>query len=100
MPSNPTPPTTPPPGGTPAPLPTVAPGPADLTTLQQAVANEVSVDQSAIKLINGMAAQITTLSKQPGGASQQDLTALANQLNASAKALSAAVTANTPAATH
>jgi hypothetical protein len=65
--------------------------------LQKAVAAEVEADQSAVKLITGMAAQITKLSQQPGGASPTDLSALAKQLNDSATALATAVTANTPA---
>lgn len=115
MPTNPTPPpgptsssptstTAPKPPTTPTtpttPMPTTAPGPADFATLQKAVANIVSVEQSAVTLINGMAAEITKLSKQPEGASQEELSALAKQLKDSTNALAAAVTANTPAAGH
>jgi hypothetical protein len=72
------------------------PQPADLTALQQAIEKEVTVDQSAITLIKGMAAHLTKLAGQPNVA-PADLSALAKKLNDSAAALAAAVTANTPA---
>jgi hypothetical protein len=73
-----------------------APQPADLSALQQAVEHEVTVDQSAVTLIKGMAAHLTKLASQPNVA-PSDLSALAKKLNDSATALAAAVTANTPA---
>jgi hypothetical protein len=72
------------------------PAPSDLAALQKAVENEVTVDQSAITLIKGVAAHVTKLASQPNVA-PSDLSALAKKLNDSAAALAAAVTANTPA---
>ena len=85
-----------------APLPAPAPGPTDLQTLQKAVANEVNVEQSAIKLINGLSKEVNDMASEAkssgsGSIPASDLQALAKQLNDSSKALAAAVTANTPA---
>ncbi len=66
---------------------------ADLQGITDAVAAETSIDQSAITLIQNLAAAVASL--QPN---QAAIDALAAQLTASAEALSAAVTANTPAA--
>jgi hypothetical protein len=87
------------------PLPAPAPGPSDLAALQKAVANEVTVDQSAIALINGISSQLNKLVNQSGQTTSQgmdcvpasDLQAMTKQLNDSANALAAAVKANTPA---
>lgn len=65
---------------------------ATLQDLQAAVAAEDTVIDSAITLINGLAAQIAAL--QPD---QAAIDALAADVKAKADALSAAVTANTPA---
>jgi ABC-type uncharacterized transport system YnjBCD substrate-binding protein len=62
----------------------------DLTTQ---VASNTSVEQSAIVLIQGLAAQIAATANDPA-----KLAALTAQLNSSATALAAAITANTPAA--
>jgi len=51
------------------------------------------VAQSAITLINGLAAQIANLKDDPAA-----LQALADSLGASSTALAAAITANTPQA--
>ena len=65
---------------------------ANLTALQAAVANETTVDQSIVTLLNGLAAQIAALPLE-----QPAVDALAAQVTANAKTLSDAVTANTPA---
>lgn len=62
--------------------------------LTQAVTEEKTAVDSAVTLINGIADQIATASNDP---KVQDL---ANQVRASAKKLSDAVIANTPAATN
>jgi len=69
----------------------------DLKAMQAAVAKEVEVEQSAIKLIEMLSQGVKDLAKQPQGASQDQLKALADQLSKSNAALAAAVTANTPA---
>lgn len=89
MPTTPQPPTGQPPTGQP-------PLPSDLTALQQAIEKEVSVNQSAVTLIKGLAAHLTKLSTQPS-VNPGDLSALAKKLNDSSAALAAAVTANTNA---
>jgi hypothetical protein len=61
-----------------------------LDDLATNVANEVSVDQSAITLIEGLAAQITAAGTDP-----VKLADLSSQLKASSAALAAAVSANT-----
>jgi hypothetical protein len=66
---------------------------ADLTALTAQVAQNTSVEASAVTLIQGLAAQITAAGTDPVA-----LATLTSQLNASAAALSAAITANTPAA--
>lgn len=66
---------------------------ADLSTLTADVANETSIDNAAIALIQGLAAQITAAGTDPVA-----LKALTDQMEANAAALSAAVAANTPAA--
>lgn len=62
----------------------------DLTT---AVAAETTVEQSAITLIQQLAAQIAANATDPA-----KISALASQLTANATALAAAITANTPVA--
>lgn len=64
----------------------------ELSTLQSEVAETLSVQQSAIVLIQGLAAKIVELKDDPAA-----LQALADSLDASSNALSAAVVANTPA---
>jgi hypothetical protein len=65
---------------------------ADLTALEAQVAASVTVEQSAITLIQGLAAQIAAAGTDPAA-----LASLVTQLNTSAAALGAAITANTPA---
>lgn len=65
----------------------------DLTTLQAQVEQTLTVEQSAVTLINGLAAQIAAAADDPAKVS-----ALAAQLKSSADTLAAAITANTPAA--
>jgi len=66
---------------------------ADLTALTAQVAQNTTVEQSAITLIQGLAAQLQAVATDPVA-----IAALASQLNASATALAAAITANTPSA--
>lgn len=66
----------------------------DLSALTSAVAADTAVESSAITLIQQIAAQLAANSGD-----QVAVSALADQLNSSASALAAAVTANTPAAT-
>lgn len=64
-----------------------------LQVLQQQVTQNTNLEQSAITLIQGLAAQIAANANNPAA-----LTALSTQLQTSATALSAAIVANTPAA--
>ena len=66
---------------------------ADLTALTTQVAQNTSVEESAVTLIQGLAAQIVAAGTDP--AKLADLTA---QLNKSAADLASAITANTPTA--
>jgi hypothetical protein len=71
---------------------------AELDTLTAAVAAEDTVIDSAIALIQGLAAQIATLANAGDtAATLAAITALATDVSAKSAALSAAVTANTPA---
>ncbi len=65
----------------------------DLATLTADVQAETELDNAAIALINGLAAQITAAGTDPAA-----LKALTDSMEANAAALSAAVAANTPAA--
>jgi hypothetical protein len=65
---------------------------ADLGSLTAEVERNTAVDQSAITLLNGLAAQIESLKSDPVA-----LQALADQLKGSSDNLAAAVVANTPA---
>lgn len=64
---------------------------ADITALTASVANETSVEQSVLTLLQGLAAQVANL--QP---TQAAIDALTTQINSNITALQAAVTANTP----
>ena len=66
---------------------------ADLTALTAEVERNTSVDQSAIALLTGLAAQIEALKTDPVA-----LQALADTMRGSSDELAAAVAANTPAA--
>ena len=66
-----------------------------IATLTAAVANETSVDQSVLALVTNMAAAIAAAS--PTG-DNPAIDALVTTMQTNAAALSAAVTANTPAA--
>lgn len=68
---------------------------ANLLALQAQVAQNTSVEASAVTLIQGLAAQIAAAVNSGDDAALPALTA---SLNASATALAAAITANTPAA--
>jgi len=65
----------------------------ELDALTVKVQETTTVAQSAIALINGLAAQIADLKDDPAA-----LQALADSLGASSTALAAAITANTPQA--
>ena len=80
---------------------------SSVTTLTTAVANETTVDQSVLTLVQGMALQITTLSAELADAvasgdaagveaAVASLAVLGTTINANATSLAAAVT-NTPA---
>ena len=66
---------------------------ADLTSLTAQVKTNTDVEQSAIVLIQGIAAQLAAAKTDPAA-----IQALSDSLNASAASLADAVTANTPAA--
>lgn len=65
----------------------------ELDALELEVSRNTEVDQSAITLLNGLAAQIEALKTDP-----VKLQALADNLRSSSDALAAAVVANTPVA--
>ena len=65
---------------------------ADLSSITAQVTQNTTVEQSAITLIQGMAAQITAAGTDPAA-----LAALTSQLNSSATSLAAAVAATTVA---
>ena len=65
---------------------------SDLSEIQAEVTRNTEVDQSAITLLNGLAAQIEQIKTDPAA-----IQALANELRASSDDLAAAVVANTPA---
>lgn len=65
---------------------------AALDSLTAQVAQNTTVEESAVTLINGLAAQITAAGTDPVA-----LAALTTNLNKSASDLAAAVAANTPA---
>ena len=65
----------------------------ELDDLKAAVAENTALDQSAIDLINGLAAQILALKDDPVA-----LAALSAEIKAKSAALAAAIQANTPSA--
>lgn len=73
---------------------------AEMDALQVSVENTKTVEDSAIALIEGVAAQIKTLSDELAaeGVDNTKIAALSAELDAKSAALAAAVTANTPAA--
>lgn len=66
---------------------------AELDALTAQVAQNTTVETSAVALIQGLAAQIAAAGTDPA-----KLTALTTSLNTSATALAAAIAANTPQA--
>lgn len=66
---------------------------ADLTELTAAVEKEITVEQSAITLLNGLKAALDAAGTDPVA-----LKALSEKIGASSDALAAAIAANTPAA--
>ena len=72
----------------------------DISALTTAVANETSLDASAVTLIQGLAAQITALIASSGNTVDPTaLAAIVTQMTTNATALSAALVANTPVTT-
>lgn len=68
----------------------------DISALQTAVANETTVEKSAITLLAQLAQEIQSLAANAvDPATVQALSDLATQINTNASALSAAVVANT-----
>jgi hypothetical protein len=68
----------------------------DLTALRAAVANEQTVEQSAITLMQGLATQLNNLiANNPNTVNPADIQAIIDGLNQNAKTLANAVTANT-----
>lgn len=71
----------------------------DISSLTAAVANETTVEQSAITLISGIGAQLQTLIANSGNTVDPTaLQAIVAQMTTSQTALAAAVVANTPVA--
>lgn len=66
---------------------------ADLTAITAAVTNNTTVEDSAIALINGLAAQIAAAGTDPAA-----LASLTDSLTTESASLAAAVAANTPTA--
>lgn len=66
---------------------------AELQALADQVAQNTNLEQSGIRLIQGLAAQISAAADNP-----QQIRMLTSQLQQSAAALTSAMTANTPAA--
>jgi peptidoglycan hydrolase CwlO-like protein len=66
----------------------------ELDDLTAQVAANTNLEQSAVTMIQGLAAQIAAAKNDPAA-----IQALSDQLNTSATALTNAITANTPAAT-
>src|ERR1700744_1647600 len=64
---------------------------ADMQSLATQVAQSITIEQSAVTLINGIAPQRSTID-------DPEAVTLAQELQQSAAQLSAAITANTPAA--
>jgi hypothetical protein len=71
---------------------------ANLLALQAQVAQNTSIEQSAVALINGIAAQLAAAIAADANGDDAALPALQASLASSSTALSAAITANTPAA--
>jgi hypothetical protein len=69
-----------------------------LTDLQTQVAQNTTVEGSAVTLIQGIATQIAAAVAASPGTPDPALVTLTQQLQSSATALAAAITANTPAA--
>jgi hypothetical protein len=66
--------------------------------LQTSVANETTVEQSAITLLGGLSAQLAAAIAANNNGDSAALPALQAQIDASSQALAAAVAANTPGA--
>lgn len=71
---------------------------ANFAALQTQVEQSVTVEESALTLINGFAAQLAAATAAANNGDSAALPALQQQLQTSAAALAAAVAANTPAA--
>lgn len=72
---------------------------ANFLALQAQVAQNATVEGSAVTLIQGLATQLAAAIAAQNNGDTAALPALQTQLQSSAAALSAAITANTPSAT-
>lgn len=70
----------------------------NFANLQAQVSQQVTVEQSAITLLNGLSQQLATAIAAANNGDSSALPALQQQLASSATALSQAITANTPTA--
>jgi hypothetical protein len=70
----------------------------DLTQLTADVANDTTVEKSAVTLLQGLKARLDAAIAADQSGDPQQLAALSRQLEASTADLAAAITANTPAA--
>jgi hypothetical protein len=68
---------------------------AQIDDLKAAVANDTTVEQSAITLLQGLSTQLSAA--LAGANSSADVQAVIDSINANASTLAAAVAANTPA---
>ena len=70
----------------------------NFANLQAQITQNTTVEASAVTLLQGLAAQLEAAIAASNNGDSQALPALQAQLNTSATALAAAITANTPAA--
>jgi uncharacterized membrane protein affecting hemolysin expression len=71
---------------------------ANFAALQTQVTQNTTVEASAVTLLNGLAAQLAAAISASENGDSAALPALQQQLQSSATALAAAITANTPSA--
>jgi len=70
----------------------------DFAALQAKVANETTVEASAITLLQGLKSQLDALAAAGTPVTSDQINALSQQIDTNSSTLAAAVTANTPAA--
>lgn len=70
----------------------------NFANLQASVAQETTVEASAVTLLNGLSAQLAAAIAAANNGDSAALPALQAQIDTSSAALAAAITANTPAA--